>query len=228
MVHTARPPDYIRHEIPESDCRMTWIEPSQSQLLLRATGCALVGYFLGCFATGYYLVRTRLGADIREMGSGNIGARNVGRVLGKSGFLLTVFGDFGKGALAVWLANEWTAEDDFASLAMLAAVAGHLWPAQLKFHGGKGVATSLGALLVFDFRLALAFAILFLSGFVFARKTTLPAMLAFATLPAAGWFFGQDKFSILLLATLAVMILFAHRKNLAGEFAALKSEPPKL
>jgi glycerol-3-phosphate acyltransferase PlsY len=207
---------------------MTWIEPSQSQQLLRASCCVLGAYLLGCFATGYYLVRARTGRDVRQIESSSIGARNVGRVLGMSGFMLTVLGDFGKGALAVWLAREWTNKNSFAALAMLAVVAGHLWPAQLKFHGGKGVATSLGALLMFDHRLVLTFAALFIAGFVFARKTLLPAMFAFACLPFACWYFNRGSFSTGLMTVLSAAILIAHRKNLAEEFAVPKPEQPKL
>ena len=134
---------------------MAWIEHLQSANWFQATGSVLGAYLLGCFAIGYYLVRARTGKDIREIESGSTGARNVGRVLGKPGFVLTAFGDFGKGVLAVWSAREWTNNNHLAALAMLAVVAGHLWPAQLRFRGGKGVATSFGALLVFDYRVAL-------------------------------------------------------------------------
>ena len=137
---------------------MAWIEHLQSANWFQATGSVLGAYLLGCFAIGYYLVRARTGKDIREIESGSTGARNVGRVLGKPGFVLTAFGDVGKGALAVWSAQEWTNNNHLAALALLAVVAGHLWPAQLRFRGGKGVATSFGALLMFDYRVALTFA----------------------------------------------------------------------
>ena len=64
----------------------------------QASCIALAAYLLGCFTPGYYLVRLRLGQDLRDLGSGSVGARNVGRLLGWRGFLLTVLGDFGKGA----------------------------------------------------------------------------------------------------------------------------------
>ena len=196
----------------------------------------LGAYLLGCFATGYYLVRARTGRDIRKNGSGSTGARNVGRVLGKPGFVLTAFGDFGKGALAVWSAREWTNNNHLAALAMLGVVAGHLWPAQLRFRGGKGAATSLGALLVFDYRIALTFAVLFLAGFAVMRKTVFPGMFAFACLPLASLWFNRDGLTATLVAVLSAIILLAHRRNLAEEIVALlarrgvmpKPEPPKL
>jgi hypothetical protein len=126
---------------------MALIEHLQSANGLQAICSVVAAYLLGCFATGYYLVRARTGRDIREIESGSTGARNVGRVLGKPGFVLTVFGDFGKGALAVWFAAEFTNHNGLAmSLAVLAVVAGQIWPAQLRFRGGKGVATSFAAL----------------------------------------------------------------------------------
>ncbi|MGA3143355.1 MAG: glycerol-3-phosphate acyltransferase [Verrucomicrobiota bacterium] len=215
---------------------MAWIEHLQSANWFQATGSVLGAYLLGCFAIGYYLVRARTGKDIREIGSGSTGARNVGRVLGKPGFVLTAFGDFGKGALAVWSAREWTNNNHLAALAMLGVVAGHLWPAQLRFRGGKGAATSLGALLVFDYRIALTFAVLFLAGFAVMRKTVFPGMFAFACLPLASLWFNRDGLTATLVAVLSAIILLAHRRNLAEEIVALlarrgvmpKPEPPKL
>jgi len=215
---------------------MDWIQQLQSANWHRVTGCALEAYLLGCFATGYYLVRARTGKDIREIKSGSIGARNAGRVLGRIGFVITLLGDFGKGALAVWIAREWTGNNHLALLALLAVVFGHVWPVQLRFRGGKGVATFLGALLVFDYRIALLFPVLFLIGFALMRKSLWPTMFAFACLPMAAWFLGGDNFTVAVLAILAAVILFAHRRNLTEEFTALatrraatpKPEPPKL
>jgi acyl phosphate:glycerol-3-phosphate acyltransferase len=215
---------------------MDWIQQLQFANWRRVTGCLLEAYLLGCFATGYYLVRARTGNDLRKIESGTVGARNAGRALGRMGFVLTLLGDFGKGALAVWIAWQWTGDNHLALVALLAVVVGHVWPLQLRFHGGKGVATSLGALLVFDYRVALIFPVLFLIGFALARKSLLPAMIAFACLPMAAWCFDRDNFTVAGLAILAAIILFAHRRNLTEEFIALagrraatpKPEQPKL
>ena len=202
---------------------MPWIEHLQSANWFQATGCMLGAYLLGCLATGYYLVRLRTGLDIREIQSGSTGARNVGRVLGKAGFALTVLGDFGKGALAVWSAETCTRHHHLAALTLLAVVAGHIWPAQLRFRGGKGVATSLGALLAFDYRLALTFAGLFLVGFVLTRRSVLPGMFAFACLPPADLWLEGDRLTAALMTVLAVTILVAHRKNFVEEMALLSA-----
>ena len=200
---------------------MDWVQQLQSANWQRVTGCVLEAYLLGCFATGYYLVRARTGHDLRQIQSGTVGARNAGRVLGKTGFAVTLLGDFAKGALAVWIAREWTGDSRLALFALLAVVLGHIWPVQLRFHGGKGVATSLGALLVFDYRVALVFPALFLIGFALARKSLLPALFAFACLPMAAWWLNGDNFTVAMLTFLVALILFAHRRNLTEEFVEL-------
>ena len=215
---------------------MAWMEQLQSANWGQATACAFGAYVLGCFTTGYYWVRARLGRDIRDLGSGSIGARNVGRVLGWTGFAVTTLGDMGKGVLAVWAAFHLTDNDRLAALATLGVVAGHIWPAQLRFRGGKGVATSLGALLVFDWRLAVTYVVVFLCGLAFTRKTVLPGLFAYACLPLASFWPEHDAVKVTFVAVLSVIILFAHRQNLVEEISALaarrggtpKPEPPKL
>src|ERR1051326_144191 len=127
---------------------MPWMEQLQSANWSRASSIALGAYGLGCFTTGYYLVRLCRGCDIRDLGSGSVGAKNVARIMGWTGFLLTVLGDVGKGAFAVWAARYFATDPIIIGLALIAVVAGHIWPVQLFFRGGKGVATLLGGLVV--------------------------------------------------------------------------------
>ena len=205
---------------------MMWIEQIQSAHWLRATGCMLGAYVLGCFATGYYLVRARTGRDLREIESGSVGSRNAGRVLGKAGYVLTMLGDMGKGALAVWFTAEFANQNQLAmALAVLAVVVGHVWPAQLRFRGGKGVATSFAALLVFDYRVAVTMLVFFIAGFAVTRKSLFPAMFVYACLPLVDWWFNHDGLTATLMTFLAAIILFAHRRNLAEEIAALLARP---
>jgi glycerol-3-phosphate acyltransferase PlsY len=177
------------------------------------------GRALGCLTTGYYLVRLRLGQDLREIGSGTVGARNVGRILGWPGFVLTVLGDLGKGALAVWGAEQFTTDSRLVALAMLCVVAGHVWPAQLRFHGGKGVATSLGALLVYDYHLAGAFVLAFVVAYAFIRRTVLPGLFAFVCLPMVSYYLERSPGKAFFLSLLAGIVLLEHRKNVVEEFA---------
>ncbi len=200
---------------------MTWVDYLRVANWNQASGIGFCAYLLGCFAAGYYLVRSRLGEDVRELGSGSVGARNVGRILGKTGFLLTLLCDFGKGALAVWAARHFTKDDRIVALAMVAVVAGHIWPAQLRFHGGKGMATSLGALLIFDPKFAFIYGALFLGSFVLLWRSVLPGLFALICLPLVALFLGQDRIEVVLITVTAGLVLFAHRKNIADEISLL-------
>ena len=200
---------------------MSWIESLRSANWNQASAISACCYLLGCFTAGYYLVRWVADKDIRELGSRNVGARNVGRVLGKTGFILTVLFDFGKGAFAVWAARHFTTDVRLVILAMVAVTAGHIWPVQLRFHGGKGMATSLGALLVFDPYLALTFAIVFLCGVTLLRKTVLPGLFALAFVPLADMWFEHNPPRTFLLSIWAGLVLVAHRKNVVEEFGQL-------
>jgi len=181
----------------------------------------MMGYALGCFASGYYLVRWWTGDDIRLIGSGNVGATNVGRVLGWPGFLLTVLCDFSKGLLAVWLAEYFRVNPTGVVLTMLAVAIGHVWPAQLWFHGGKGVATSLGAVLMFDYLIAGVFSGLFLLLWATLRNLVLAGLLAFAITPLALFLLDFPLNSVFGLSALALLILVAHRKNIPAEMDKL-------
>jgi len=215
---------------------MAWMEQLQATNGGQATACAAGAYVLGCFATGYYLVRARTGHDIREIESGSIGARNVSCVLGKAGFFLTVLGDVAKGVLAVWAARRFTGSDLLAAVAMLSVVVGHIWPAQLFFRGGKGVATSLGALLVYDYQLVVAYVAIFAAGFALTRKTILPGLFAYICLPIVSYWLDHDGLKVGIVAILSVFVLLAHRNNVVEEIPALaarrgvaaKPERPKL
>ncbi len=200
---------------------MAWAEQMQSVGALEALGCALGAYALGCFATGYYIVRARTGRDIRECESGSIGARNVSRVLGKAGFIITFLGDFAKGALAVWAVRLFSGSNLLAAVAAACVVAGHIWPVTLRFQGGKGAATSLGALLVYDPRLTLALVVCCLPGVLMLRKLTLPGMVTYACLPAVSYWLHHDPVEATLLGVLSALVIFAHRQNLLKEFGGL-------
>jgi len=184
----------------------------------------LAGYSLGCFTSGYYLVRWRTGEDLRLLGSGSVGATNVGRVLGKPGFFLTVFCDFCKGLVAVWLAEYYGLNPAGTVLTMVAVAIGHIWPIQLWFHGGKGVATSLGAVLMFDYSIAAIFAVMFLVLFGALRSVVLAGLLAFAVTPLALLMLDFPLNRVFGLSALALLILIAHRKNIPEEIHKLITE----
>ena len=184
----------------------------------------LAAYLLGCCNTGYYLVRLSTGKDIRTMASGGTGSRNVGRALGTRGFLCTFIGDAGKGALAVWLARQSGSADWVAMAALLAAVAGHIWPAQLGFRGGKGFATLAGGLALLAPTLLLAgfgLSVVFLA---LVRRSTKAGLLALCCTPAISAFWlVRDGLTLLsadliLYLLLVVLVLFGHRDNIRSDF----------
>lgn len=198
---------------------MPWIDNLHSANWNLAGGICLCAYALGCLTSGYYLVRLLADKDIREIGSGSVGARNVSRVLGKGGFLLTVLFDAGKGAFAVVAARHFAGDDRLVALAMLAVVAGHIWPAQLRFHGGKGMATSLGALLLYDPQLAVCFGLLFVCLLAAVRRTILPGLCALACVPVAAMWLDRDPTRVVSLSILAALVIIAHRKNVLEELS---------
>jgi glycerol-3-phosphate acyltransferase PlsY len=205
---------------------MTWIQQIFGQSVSGdRVVCAFLGaYVVGCLATGYYLGRLWLGMDIRELGSGSVGARNAGRVMGAPGFFFTLLGDFTKGAVVVWAVRRYWEDPRLTALAVLAVVFGHIFPLQLGFRGGKGVSTACGALAVYDFRLALALFALCILFALFGRLT--PAgLVAFAVLPVAAKMLDRDPLEIIVVSALAGMILVAHRKNLIEEFSHPAGSP---
>lgn len=178
-------------------------------------------YALGCVTLGYYLVCMATGQDVREQGSGNVGARNVGRSLGSWAFAMTLAWDMGKGALAVWGTERVNPSATLKCLSVLAVVAGHVWPVQLRFRGGKGMATAVGAAMVMNPWVMAGPIALFLPLIGFLRNTTLAGLVAFTSLPLVSGFLGNPAVETLGFAVLTALVLFAHRGNIQEELAAL-------
>ena len=111
----------------------------------------ILGYLAGSCPTGYLVVRALKGVDIRHYGSGNIGATNAGRLLGRNWGIAIALFDMLKGGLVVWLASCFTPSDTVLALTGTAAVLGHNYPVWLHYRGGKGVATTFGVFAFFDF-----------------------------------------------------------------------------
>ncbi|MCM0081835.1 glycerol-3-phosphate acyltransferase [Geomonas sp. Red32] len=184
----------------------------------------LGSYLIGCCTFGYYLVICLTGRDIREMESGNVGSRNVGRVLGAKGFLLTLTGDAGKGMLAVWLARHFFVEPWAGHLALIGATCGHIWPVQLRFRGGKGLATLAGGLALLQPALFAATLALCALLYPLLRGTTKAGLMALALSPllmiamAKSGMIAPAPGETALFALLATIVLFAHRSNIVAAF----------
>ena len=170
----------------------------------------LLSYLLGCLCTGYYLTRLCTGKDIRDHSSKTAGARNVGRILGAKGFILTFSGDFLKGAVAVLLALALKVPDWAVIAAVVAVIVGHIYPLQLAFRGGKGVATMLGALLVFDYRFLLVLLAIFGLLFILSRRYIISGLVAIIALPFSAVATGHKTVNVVGIVILTILILWAH------------------
>jgi acyl phosphate:glycerol-3-phosphate acyltransferase len=180
----------------------------------------LLSYLLGSIPFGLLFARLFGGGDVRQSGSGNIGATNVARVAGPLPGILTLLFDTAKGALAVWLAAHFSANSAKAMIfAGLAALLGHCFPAWLRFKGGKGVATGLGVFAALCPLAALAAALLFLLVFLFGRFVSLASISAAAALPLLVYFLWVPHHApplVISFGTLfaAALIIYKHDANL--------------
>jgi glycerol-3-phosphate acyltransferase PlsY len=171
-------------------------------------------YALGCATAAYYLVRLRTGVDVRTLGSGTAGARNAGRALGRGAFATAFVLDFAKGALAAGAAAWLAAGALVAAGATLAVVAGHVWPAQLGFRGGKGIATSLGAFAVYEPLVFVSLLGAFVVVYAVVRRFTVAGMAAYAAAPLGGLAFGVSADKAAATWGVAAIVIFAHRGDL--------------
>ncbi|MGD1933801.1 MAG: glycerol-3-phosphate 1-O-acyltransferase PlsY [Candidatus Phaeomarinobacter sp.] len=177
------------------------------------------GYLLGSIPFGLLFTRLAGLGDIRDVGSGNIGATNVLRTGNRWVAAATLIADGAKGAVAVLIAR-YVAGDTMAVLAGTAAFVGHIFPVWLKFKGGKGVATFLGLTLALSFPIGLAACATWLVTAVVTRISSLSALVAAALSPAYFWL--ADYWLVIPFAVFyAVLIFIRHRDNirriLAGE-----------
>jgi len=173
-------------------------------------------YLLGSIPFGVLLTRAFGAGDLRQIGSGNIGATNVLRTGRKGLAAATLILDGAKGAVAVLLARHFLPGlgDDGAMIAGAAAMIGHCYPVWLRFKGGKGVATLLGLSLALAWPIGLVFAIVWLGAVLLLRISSLGGMLGAVAAPVAALALGHPTYAI-GLAGLAVIVLWRHRENIA-------------
>jgi len=173
---------------------------------------ALLGYLLGSIPFGLLLTRIARAGDLREIGSGNIGATNVLRTGRKDLAAATLFLDGAKGAAAVFVALAlW--DRSAALIAAAAAFFGHLYPLWLRFRGGKGVATFLGVALALNWQCGLVFALVWVLAALVTRYSSVGGMAAGVSAPVTAAAFGEFDLTLLFLA-FALMLLWKHRGNL--------------
>ena len=169
------------------------------------------GYLLGSIPFGLILTRMAGLGDVRQIGSGNIGATNVLRTGNKKLAAATLLLDAMKGTAAAAIASRWGLDAGIA--AGLAAFLGHLFPVWLGFKGGKGVATYLGVLLGLVPIMLAVFAAIWLAVAFISRYSSLSALVAMATIPVVLWFSGNEKVA-LLFAVMSAISWWKHRANI--------------
>lgn len=171
----------------------------------------LVGYLLGSIPFGLLLTRMAGKGDIRDIGSGNIGATNVLRSGSRKLAALTLLLDATKGAVAVLIAQLiWP---DSVRFAAAGALIGHLFPIWLKFKGGKGVATFLGILIPLLPVAALVYALVWIGLLLTVRISSVAGMAAAASAPLTAFVLGDQQLFLMLLA-FALLVIWRHRENI--------------
>ena len=175
----------------------------------------LAAYLIGAIPVGFLVARAAGGTDIRRSGSGNIGATNVLRTLGRGPAVLTLVGDIVKGYLAVTAARAIGTEAWSAAGGAVAAVAGNCWPLFLAFRGGKGMATGLGAFLAVAPWAVVPAAVLWLVVTSLSRYVSLASILSCVSLPVAAALLGYPRHSVVAAALVALIITWRHRENIA-------------
>ena len=172
----------------------------------------LAGYLLGSIPFGLIVVRLNGKGDIREIGSGNIGATNVLRTGNKSIALITLFLDGSKAAMTLFI-FEYFYGVNFGLIAGASALIGHCYPIWLKFRGGKGVATFFGFLIASSWVVASLTGLVWLVVALISRMSSLAAIAAATLTPLIAFSLNHSKLAI-VSSILAVIIVFRHSENI--------------
>lgn len=172
----------------------------------------VLAYLLGSVPFGLLITRAAGIKNLREIGSGNIGATNVMRTGRKSLGVLTLLLDATKGFLAVWVISRYFT-DFYALFAGFFVVIGHCFTVWLRFRGGKGVATTIGVFFALNPLLGLSVCALWLGAFYCTRISSVAAMISIGYSAVAAYFISEDWSPLLCLA-LAMLIIFTHRGNI--------------
>ena len=178
------------------------------------TIAALGGYFLGSIPFGLFITRAAGLGDIREIGSGNIGATNVLRTGRKDLALATLLLDSFKAGLAIVGFALVFGDRNVGLIAGVFAFVGHCYPIWLRFKGGKGVATYAGLLLFASWKGFLIAAPIWLAVFFFSRISSLAALTAATLVPIGAWLLGETQFAVGVLVVLSSLVFWTHRANL--------------
>jgi glycerol-3-phosphate acyltransferase PlsY len=204
--------------------------------LVRGVSFVAFAFFLGSIPFGILVARLiDPDVDLRSVGSGNIGATNVARAVGKGAGILTLLLDMGKGILAMTLARYFVEGNTDLWLALVggAVFLGHVFPAHMNFRGGKGVATALGIVLFLSPVTALILVVLFALVVYFTRYVSLGSLCAAVALPPMMALLATSRHYLTLSLMITFLVFFSHRENISRLFAgkerkigASRQEPP--
>jgi acyl phosphate:glycerol-3-phosphate acyltransferase len=174
----------------------------------------IFSYFIGSIMAGFFVVKLLGNKDIRLEGSGNVGARNAGRVHGKTSFILTFLGDALKGAIVIIAGTYFSFQPEIILAGLGAAIIGHVKPITLNFKGGMGISTFIGGILAFEPLLSIVLIAGFLILFPFTKSFTFAGLGAFTLLPFAIYIRTGTLGSSILTGILVLIILYVHREDI--------------
>lgn len=177
-------------------------------------GYFIFAYLLGSLMAGFIVVRILGKKDIRVEGSGNVGARNAGRVHGKTSFVLTFLGDALKGAFVIVAGRYLEFSPQILLVGLGFAILGHLKPITLKFKGGMGISTFIGGMLAFEPILAVVIVAGFILLFPFLKSFTFAGLGSFLVIPFVIYFLGGAIGISMISGVLVLIILFVHRVDI--------------
>jgi glycerol-3-phosphate acyltransferase PlsY len=189
---------------------------------VRGASFVAFSFFLGSIPFGILVARLiDPGVDLRSVGSGNIGATNVARAVGKAGGILTLLLDMGKGIFAMTLANFFVEGNVDLWLALVggAVFLGHVFPVHMNFRGGKGVATALGIVLFLSPVTAFVLVVLFALVVSFTRYVSLGSLCAAVALPPMMALLATSRHYLTLSLVMTFLVFFSHRDNIFRLFA---------
>ncbi|MBI2988323.1 MAG: glycerol-3-phosphate 1-O-acyltransferase PlsY [Deltaproteobacteria bacterium] len=180
---------------------------------MEALFMVIFAYLLGSIPTGFVLGYLS-GVDVRQAGSGNVGATNVARVVGRRQGLITLLADVAKGFVPVFLSFYLGLYLTIGCVVALAAFLGHLYPVFLRFRGGKGVATALGIFLSLAPMATMVIVFVFAFVAMVSRMVSLASLIAALFAPLALWFFAYPPILVWLSLLIGLLVILRHRENM--------------
>ncbi|KAB2333249.1 glycerol-3-phosphate acyltransferase [Cytobacillus depressus] len=175
-------------------------------------------YFIGNFLTAHILMKLFRKRSINSQGSGNPGARNIGRLYGKKAFLITFLGDALKGSLVILVGRMLEFTEIELLFGLILAVIGHIKPIFFRFKGGKGVSTFIGGIITFEPLLAIVIVSGFFIIYPFTKSFTISGLGAFCLIPLTVSYLYQSMELMWTLVVLIIIIILAHSENLIKKF----------